>query len=141
MLVTSYHDVAFDHKRREKAVIRVTKAIARYPHSVGIVCTGLSGILVGVSAAEKTEREFAIVRKPNEQSHGCQVEGYKLAEYVIVDDFMDSGDTIRNILTAMEKRNTATCKAIILYDGGGCYASKTFEHEGQEIPIIKCRRP
>lgn len=139
-LVTSYHDTAFDHTRRAKAVHRITKTLARFPREVGIVCTGLSGILIGVPAAEKTERQFAIVRKKGETSHACnEVEGYKLAEYVIVDDFIDSGDTIRRIIDAMNKRNESSCRAVLLYDYSNSSNVSPIEYQGQKIKVIRCR--
>lgn len=120
MLITSYHDTAFDHDRRLKAVKRVTGILRRYPREVGIVCTGLSGIMVGTAVAERTKRDFAIVRKPGEITNSSNaIEGYTMEKFVIVDDFMQSGATIERILTMMNKRYdcAAECVSIILYDG------------------------
>ena len=60
LLLTGYHNTSFDHIARQQAVKRVTRILRRFPRSVGIVCTGISGVLVAVPAAEKTNREFAI---------------------------------------------------------------------------------
>lgn len=119
-LVTGYHDTAFDHDRRLRAVKRVTSILRRYPREVGIVCTGLSGIMVGTAVAARTKRDFAIVRKPKEVTNSSnQIEGYTMEQYVIVDDFNETGETIERILTMMDKRCecSAECVGIIMYDG------------------------
>lgn len=136
-LLTGYHDTAFNHDRRQIAVKRVCETLRRYPREVGIVCTGLSGILVAVPAAELTKREFAIVRKPGEKNHSNYVvEGYTFSEYVIVDDFVDEGKTLQRLLRIMSNRwgmpDPPVCKGIILYDN----SPMDFSYKGQEIPVI-----
>ena len=138
-IVTSYHDIAFDHASREQAVARVVAALSQFPSSVGIVCTGLSGILIGVPAADRLRREFAIVRKECDSLHACQqVEGYRFTEYVIVDDFIHSGDTLRRIIDTMQHSDLkGVCKGILLYDSK-FYGRNDFTHKGQTFPVIKC---
>lgn len=137
-IVTSYHDVAFEHAQRAKIVQKVEKIVATYPKKVGIVCTGLSGILIGVTVASEMKRAFAIVRKAGEKSHAdYEVEGYKMDEYIVVDDFLVTGDTIKRIIRKMNERNDSTCRAIILYRGKsyGRGNVPTFEYDNQKAKI------
>lgn len=101
---SSYHHSTFDHATRTKAVQDAIAFFANVPSEVGIVMTGLSGMLIGLIVAHQTQRPFAIVRKPKEVSHGNHVEGYVCKEYMIVDDFVDSGATVANIRKALPDR-------------------------------------
>lgn len=134
-LITGYHEIAFSHEARGKAVERLAGALLEYPQNVGIVCTGLSGILVGVALADHTKREFAIVRKPNEETHSSySVEGYILDEYVIVDDFMDGGETVKRILEKMSDRTLqSVCRGILLYNDH--FTSGPVEHNSNLIRV------
>ena len=139
MLTTSYHEIGFEHDARHKAAERVMKGLTEYDRSVGLVFTGLSGILVGLPVADLTQRQFAVVRKPNDSSHACYlVEGYSFSEYVIVDDFMSSGDTIKRIIDTMRERDGSVCKGILFYDNHRAGKGDTFKYKEQVIPIIPC---
>jgi len=68
------------------------------------------------------------------------VEGHTPQEYVIVDDFMDSGRTIRRIIkqitTTDSGRCDSKCVGVILYDGthNETYISQ-MEELGQAFPV------
>jgi len=134
-LLTGYHDIAFDTVKRKKAVNRIATQL---PADVGIVCTGLSGILVGVALANKTKRPFAIVRKPGDNTHSSfTVEGYLFDQYVIVDDFIEYGGTIRRILREMYKHNDESeCRGIMLY--GEDSDRLPMKYKGKEITVYSC---
>lgn len=140
MLVTSYHETSFTRRRRNAAVGRIVKALKKYPKNVGIAFTGLSGIIVGTFAADQTGRQFAIVRKSGENSHGDPIEGYRLNQYVIVDDFIDSGDTILRIMRQLEKYNGADCECvgILLYARHTGKPFEDFTYHGRSINIEYC---
>jgi adenine/guanine phosphoribosyltransferase-like PRPP-binding protein len=95
---------------------------------------------VGVAVAERTKREFAIVRKAGEKSHSYRtIEGYDFSEYVIVDDFIDEGKTVSRILCQMHLRVNnphPKCLGIILYTDDGKH---DFEFMGNPIPVISAR--
>lgn len=111
---TSYHHKSFDHASRKQAVDQVAAFMQQFPPEVGIAMTGLSGILVGAIVAHETGRPFVVIRKQGEQSHGKEVEGYVFKEYVIVDDFIDTGSSMERIMNALSDRK---CLAIFVYDG------------------------
>lgn len=65
---------------------------------------GMSGAFIGPALAAKLKKEMILVRK-NDGSHSPYVtEGYKAASrYIIVDDFIDSGETKRRIIEAVQQ--------------------------------------
>jgi len=72
-----------------------------------IAYTGSSGAAIAFPLAIAYELPVIYVRKPNEESHGCNVEcNYteELENYVIVDDFICSGDTARRIREKIKER-------------------------------------
>jgi len=76
-----------------------------------IAFRGLSGSLVAPIISLDIEKPLIVVRK--DASHGDKIEGYVSADkYIIIDDFIDSGKTIRSILKSID----AMCVGIILYD-------------------------
>lgn len=63
-----------------------------------IIGQGLSGSLVAPLLADALGKSFAIVRKDGATSHGTYpVEGIIGAKWIMVDDFIASGNTVRNI--------------------------------------------
>lgn len=143
MLVTSYHETAFTRRRRKAAVSRIVKALKKYPKNVGLAFTGLSGTIVGTFAADRTGRQFAIVRKPGEESHGDTIEGYTLNKYVIIDDFIETGSTILRIMRQLEKyklidQRTPECVGILLYTKSGDVSLEHFTYQGKQIKIEYC---
>lgn len=71
-----------------------------------IVMTGISGILIGLPVADTLEKEILIVRKEKSIHANCEFEGLRLdgKRYVIVDDFVNSGTTIKNIIAKINDR-------------------------------------
>ena len=118
-----YHPSAFDYDKRTAAIKRITKILRRFPRTVGIACTGISGITLGTLVAHQTKRELIVVRKGESTHSMFKVEGYTPEQYVIVDDFMDSGHTIRRITQEMRTRHIyaepkpSECVGVILYNG------------------------
>lgn len=99
-----------------------------------IVCTGKSGMGLAFPVSIMTGIPVVVVRKEAEQSHGSQVEGNSdpFFKYIILDDFIDSGDTCVKIISRLETYATRdsiercdppTCVAIALY-------SDTESHRG-----------
>ena len=71
-----------------------------------IAFTGSSGACIAFTLAYETEIPLLYVRKPGEKSHGSRIEsnaGKTVKKYLIVDDFIDSGDTIRNIVKRIDR--------------------------------------
>lgn len=82
-----------------------------------IVFRGASGTLFAPTLALKMNKHMLMVRK-NDGSHAGQYpEGnYGLENYVIVDDFIESGKTLETIKKAVENENkNAKCVGVLLY--------------------------
>lgn len=90
-------------------------------HKIGVVVAcGVSGIPVASVASAIYDLHLIIVRKHSDCRHtSLNVQGptdIDIREYVIVDDLIDTGDTIRHILSNMnEVSPKSECKAILLY--------------------------
>lgn len=70
-----------------------------------VVMQGVSGMAVGMVLAAKLGCNYAVVRKPNEDSHSYEkitgdIPG--TGQIVIVDDFTACGDTIIRVLRALK---------------------------------------
>ena len=72
-----------------------------------IVVSGNSGISIGHAALMLIEFPLVLVRKHKDNSHGDSVEGplnHELRKFLILDDFVCSGATVRNICDALYSR-------------------------------------
>lgn len=100
---------------------------------------GMSGALVGPLVAANYDKPVAIVRDLDSSSHSSQlVEGPRLLpSYIIVDDMISSGHTVRVIMKRIKEINPhAKCKGIYLYMNPSFLSSYGKEIDG--IPIIQC---
>ena len=95
----------------------------------GIAFRGMSGALVAPEIAVKLKVGMLAVRKAAEHSHSeLKVEGdYSCTRYVVVDDMVATGDTIRAIMEDIEKAFPSrgyvppTLAGIILYNNRSEY--------------------
>jgi len=85
-----------------------------------IAFSGMSGSLVASALSLEIDKPLILVRsKLIENCHGDPVEGFTEAgSVIIVDDFIETGETIENILTELSVRNIF-CNGIVLYDSKG----------------------
>ena len=66
-----------------------------------IACRGVSGLMIAAPVALLLDKPLIVVRKSIEGSHSSfMVEGYlpRRLRYIIIDDFVETGDTIRQII-------------------------------------------
>lgn len=84
-----------------------------------IAVSGLSGLLVGPTVALETNRYLLVVRKLNEQRHSDnEVEGPRgNFNYVILDDFLQSGSTVVRIVECIARHTTfeSHCAGVLSY--------------------------
>ena len=104
-------------KRMEAAGLRID----------AIAFRGMSGCLFGAPLAARMRKPMIMVRKKcvdcgREQSHTSQtVEGDRNATtYVIVDDFVASGNTVRTIQAAITEWSQAVCVGVMTADVAKC---------------------
>jgi len=83
-----------------------------------VVVRGMSGALMATYVAEKYGVSIIIVRKEEEVAHGEPIEGgwQYGSPYLILDDFVSSGETIGIIKSAMDREcRNAECVGVLLY--------------------------
>jgi phosphoribosylpyrophosphate synthetase len=79
-----------------------------------VVFRGFSGAIVGPAVALRLGKPWALVRKVGDSSHSLNtVEGYVSSEYVIIDDFIDSGETVNKIVSTFPD---GLCAGVYLYN-------------------------
>jgi adenine/guanine phosphoribosyltransferase-like PRPP-binding protein len=87
-----------------------------------VVVTGNSGISVAHAALMLIDFPLVLVRKPNDCSNGHQIEGptsHILQRYVILDDLICSGDTVRRVQqTLLEYDEDTELAGVFLYCHG-----------------------
>lgn len=103
-----------------------------------IAVRGMSGALISGLVAAHFRKSISIVRKPKavESSHGLRLEGTQVArDYIIIDDCIYTGATIRAILTGIgELAPESRCMGIFLYLP--CGPDYEWEVEGgRNIPV------
>jgi orotate phosphoribosyltransferase-like protein len=125
-----------------KIVNRLKKEIKNGLEFNAIACCGVSGTILAGAIAAKLGVDIVVVRKEAGGPHSSwHVEGrYGDVQYVILDDLIESGSTIRYIIDEIQKENEklnfynsivpekkiSVCKAIVLYDDGVFSTSKDF---------------
>ncbi len=98
-----------------------------------IAFRGMSGALIAPSVADQLDKPLCMSRKEIDNSHSTYwCEGHAaICNYIIIDDLICSGDTIRALIDSIPN---ATCVGIFLYNPE--YSNKTFEWNSMIIPII-----
>lgn len=105
----------------KRTAIRSAKLILKPVDFDTIVMTGLSGYLFGSVLAYSMRKQIAAIRT-HEPKHSTQwFEGHIPYRYIIVDDFVSSGSTIRHILFQMEKYKS-TLVGIYCYHHNSVYS-------------------
>lgn len=103
----------------------VKGGLARYaPTAQAIVTRGMSGVVVGSIVSTLTGLPLIIVRKQDDKHHGNNnVQGPHdfSGPYVIVDDFICSGVTARQILASCSDAGAGECVGIFLYSDAEFY--------------------
>ena len=94
-----------------------------------IVVRGTSGLLIGPELASRLDVPFGVVRKQTDNSHyGAGYEGCMLnGRYLIIDDFVASGETVQEIVTEVSIAIPQS-KCVGVY----CYLPK-HSHMGRKI--------
>lgn len=82
-----------------KRVVRNVRKLKRKLPFEAIAFSGTSGAALAYPLSVALKIPVICVRKPNERSHGQDVEGpvMQLGRYLIVDDFVSTGKTVRHV--------------------------------------------
>ena len=119
-IYSEYNRLIYHSKQFKERVNLIQKTLEDIEYDV-IVFRGISGAAAAFPLSLATNKPLLCVRKPGSHSH-CRVEGAKdFKKYVIVDDFIHSGWTLRTIKRHIKtycspNGNVPECVAIILYN-------------------------
>lgn len=152
MIRSSYLKDATDINKLPRVITQLANAILEWQWETGldyhaIAFRGMSGALVVPMLCRRLNKGMIVCRKESERSHGDLCEGLLIGgNYIIVDDFISCGHTVRGIAETIEKYRTrfgepefpsSKLLAVFLYQR--VHDSYTIEKSvcvfGQDIPV------
>ena len=106
-----------NHKYRNKIIINAyTKLNKLDNYYDSIACCGTSGLMVVPQIAELLKKNIIVVRKKKDGYSDFMVEGAATNLYIIIDDLICSGGTVKHIMKNI-RRETPRSKCLGVY----CY--------------------
>jgi adenine/guanine phosphoribosyltransferase-like PRPP-binding protein len=131
-----------NHKIRNQIIIKAVCDLRKIATNFdSIACCGVSGLTVVPQIAEILNKDMVIIRKPDEKRYSnFYMEGASPFRYVVVDDLICSGDTLKWIKQTIHEDNPkAQCVGLYCYMPEECtYRSnnvKEFEKR-YRIPLL-----
>lgn len=105
MIVSSYLDHPLSVSKRSAVIERVIKKIKKSKVNFDVIAfRGVSGALIAPIIADKMKKGLIVVRKKERHHSNDMVEGEKDKKtYIIIDDFIESGATIKEIIKQINK--------------------------------------
>jgi adenine/guanine phosphoribosyltransferase-like PRPP-binding protein len=106
-----------NHKTRNRIIIKAVCDLRKIEHFDSIVCCGISGLLVAPQIAEILNKHLVVIRKENDKCYSdFGIEGVAPYRYIIIDDLICSGKTVRHIKnTIKEDYPRAICIGVYCY--------------------------
>lgn len=118
-----------NHKNRNSVIIKTVCDLRKISNQFdSIVCCGISGLMVVPQIAELLDKHIVVIRKHNEKCYSeFPMEGVTPFRYVVVDDLVCSGSTIKHIInTIHDDCPRARCIGVYCYMPEECaYTEKT----------------
>lgn len=106
-----------NHKYRNKIIINTYSYLNKLDIDYdSIACCGTSGLMVVPQIAELLNKNIIVVRKQKDGYSDFMVEGAATNNYIIIDDLICSGGTVKHIIKNI-RRETPRSKCIGVY----CY--------------------
>lgn len=112
-------------RARANELAEAIPRLMRETNADAIAVTGKSGQALAFATSMLIGFPLIVVRKPNDGSHSWErvegTEGVEVKRYLVLDDFVSSGTTIRNIVGAIDNRahklmvGKVTCVGVICY--------------------------
>lgn len=100
-----------------------------------VVVRGTSGVSAAFAALVYVDFNLVHLRKQNDGAHGAPVEGHQpFSKYLILDDFIDTGDTVRGIIADLDglaKQQGVEVECV----GALMYGSDAFASEDMNLPV------
>jgi len=109
----------FDPESQSKIIKKCVKVIRKSFKDIEyIAVTGLSGLIIGSPVAFLCNKRLIVIRKGTEESHAdYDVEGIPNSgadKYIILDDFISSGNTINRIYNEINNPKRVTLSKLKL---------------------------
>lgn len=106
-----------NHKVRNRYVIQTFSDIRKLQIDFDtIACSGTSGLMVVPQVAELLEKNICVVRTTDKCYSDFQVEGVSPTRYIIIDDLVCSGYTVKKIMSAMKEHAPRSfCMGVYCY--------------------------
>ena len=130
------------HKNRNKIIIKAICDLRKIADTFdSIACCGVSGLMVVPQIAELLNKNIVLVRKSEEKRYSeFWVEGVSPFRYIIVDDLICSGNTVKWIKQAISEDNPKTvCTGLYCYLPDECAytveTAKLFEQR-YRMPLL-----
>lgn len=124
----SHTSLILNHKVRNKIIIGAVCNLRKISDTFdSIACCGTSGLMVVPQIAELLDKHIVVVRK-NERSYSdFKIEGVSPYRYIIIDDLVCSGRTVRHIKNNIKAEcPMAKCMGIYCYMPKECaYSADT----------------
>ena len=117
---TDHTGTILNHRSRNKIIDKAVYDLIPIVHRFeSIVCCGTSGLMVVPQIAERLKKNIVVVRKGTDNCYSTfMIEGPQPRRFIIVDDLICSGNTIKHILSQISiEYNTDVCYPIGVY----CY--------------------
>lgn len=112
-----------NHKLRNKIIIKAVCDLRKISDEFdSIACCGASGLMVVPQIAELLDKHIILVRKDSEYRYSdFSIEGVSPYRYIIIDDLICSGNTVRNIKRHIqEEHSRSKCVGVYCYMPGEC---------------------
>lgn len=108
--------ILLNHEERNRVINSASNFLCGVSFDSIVVC-GTSGLLVGPQVSEKLNKNITMVRKKNEKRYSpFIIEGAYPNQYVILDDLVCSGSTLKHILhNIKEEYPTSKCVGVYMY--------------------------
>jgi len=149
---SDYHTHLRNESRFENTIHGMAKLIKNLQKKLKfthMVCTGISGQSVGWPISFITGIPLVVIRKALEKSHGSRIVGQSglCSKYIIIDDFISSGETIERVIREMKKEEKeqrrwdvaggdTACAGILLHNSNKSHTM----FENTKIPIYYVER-
>jgi len=118
----SHTSQVLNHKVRNKVIISAVCKLRKIKDSFDtIACCGISGLMVVPQIAEILDKHILLVRKNERCYSDFKLEGVAPYRYIIIDDLICSGSTVRHIKSSIkEEHPIAKCMGVYCYMPDEC---------------------
>lgn len=111
-----------NHKYRNRIIMTTYSYLKKLNIDYdAIACCGTSGLMIVPQIAELLTKNIIVVRKDLKGYSKFYVEGPYTKKYIIIDDLICSGDTIKHILTSINRESSRSkCMGVYSYIKDEC---------------------